>query len=290
MVMAPFTPFVTERVWQDLFAETEKTESVHLSSWPTVDTSVIDEKLSSHMELVRQLVELGRGARAESKVKTRQPLGRALIGAAQWNDLDAELKEQVAQELNVQSVESLSGGSELVAVSIKANFRNLGKRYGGQTQIVASAIASADAAAIASAIRSAGSANIVVNEIGDVQLTEEDVIITETPREGWAVMSESGASVALDLEITPELKLLGLSREAIRLIQEARKNSGLAIGDRIAVNWSSANADTADALRTHAEAISGEVLATSFNESSDAFEFALPENEISLVLTFKIAK
>ena len=290
MVMAPFTPFVTERVWQDLFAETEKTESVHLSSWPTVDEKVIDEKLSSHMELVRRLVELGRGARAESKVKTRQPLGRALIGAAEWNELDAELKEQVAQELNVQSVESLSGGSELVDVSIKANFRNLGKRYGGQTQVVASAVASADGAALANAIRATGSASLSVNEIGDVQLTEEDVIITETPREGWAVMSESGASVALDLEITPELKLLGLSREAIRLIQEARKNSGLAIGDRISVNWASTNAETAEALRTHAQAISSEVLATSFEESSESHEFAVPENEISLTLSFKVAK
>jgi isoleucyl-tRNA synthetase len=289
LVMAPFTPFVAERVWQDLFVETEKTESVHLASWPSVDTSVIDEKLSGHMELVRRLVELGRGARAEAKVKTRQPLGRALIAAADWNDLDAELKDQVAAELNVQSVESLSGGSELVDVSIKANFRNLGKRYGGQTQIVATAVASADAAKLAADIRSGGVATILVAEVGKVELSEEDVIITETPREGWAVMSESGASVALDLTVTPELKLLGLSREAIRLIQEARKTSGLAIGDRISVNWSSESSETSDALRVHCETVASEVLATSFIESADSFEFEIAENEIGLKLTFKIA-
>lgn len=288
-VMAPFTPFVTERVWQDLFSATEKTESVHLSSWPSVNVEFIDEKLSSHMELVRRLVELGRGARAEAKVKTRQPLGRALIGASEWDELDAELKAQVAAELNVQSVESLSGGSELVNVSIKANFRNLGKRYGGQTQVVAAAVAAADAPLIASAIRENGKAQINVAEVGEVELTEEDVIITETPREGWAVMSESGASVALDLTVTAELRLLGLSREAIRLIQEARKTSGLAIGDRISVHWSSENFETADALRTHAAVIASEVLATSFVESDSELKNQVPENEIGLKLSFEIA-
>jgi isoleucyl-tRNA synthetase len=289
LVMAPFTPFVTERVWQDLFAQTENAESVHLNSWPAVDASVIDETLSGHMELVRRLVELGRGARAEAKVKTRQPLGRALIGAAEWNDLDPELKEQVAAELNVQSVESLSGGSELVDVSIKANFRNLGKRYGGQTQIVAAAVANADAAKLSADLRANGSAKISAGEVGEVELTDEDVIITETPREGWAVMSESGASVALDLTVSPELKLLGLSREAIRLIQEARKTSGLAIGDRIVVNWSSENSDTTDALRTHSESVANEVLATGFNESASQMQFAIAENEIGLKLTFSVA-
>ena len=289
LVMAPFTPFVTERVWQDLFAETEKVESVHLNTWPSVDPSVIDETLSGHMELVRRLVELGRGARAEAKVRTRQPLGRALIGASQWNDLDAELKEQVAAELNVQSVESLTGGSELVDVSIKANFRNLGKRYGGQTQIVATAVANADSTKLASEINANGVAKIKVAEVGEVELMAEDVFITETPREGWAVMSESGASVALDLTVTPELKLLGLSREAIRLIQEARKTSGLAIGDRISVNWSSDNSDTSDALRMHGETVANEVLATSFNESADALIHSVPENEIGLKLTFSVA-
>ncbi|MEY4348013.1 MAG: hypothetical protein RIS43_432, partial [Actinomycetota bacterium] len=144
-VMAPFMPFITERVWQDLFAD-DAIPSVHLSQWPTIDNSIINEKLSSHMDLVRRLVELGRGARAEAKVKTRQPLGRALIGAAEWSELSPELQSQVAEELNVQSLESLATvGGDLVDVSIKANFRALGKRYGQQTQVVASAVAAADA-------------------------------------------------------------------------------------------------------------------------------------------------
>jgi isoleucyl-tRNA synthetase len=289
LVMAPFTPFVSERVWQDLFAS-DAVPSVHLGQWPTVDNSVINEKLSRHMELVRRLVELGRGARAEAKVKTRQPLGRALIGASEWDELSAELQAQVAEELNVQTLESLASvGGDLVEVSIKANFRALGKRYGQQTQVVASAVAAADPAALKNALRASGTATITVDGVGEVALTDEDLVITETPREGWAVMSEAGASVALDLHISPELKLLGLAREAIRLIQEARKDSGLAIGDRIAVSWSSTDSETADALRAHGDLVAAEVLATTFVEGS-AGEFSIADNEIGLTLKFGVAR
>jgi isoleucyl-tRNA synthetase len=292
LVMAPFTPFITERVWTDLFAPSEgEPQSVHLASWPTVDEAVINETLNRHMELVRQLVELGRGARAEAKVKTRQPLSRALVGASEWDSLDDELKSQVAEELNVQSIESLSGvTSDLVEISLKANFRALGKRYGGQTQTVATAVAAADAAAIGAAIRDAGTYSLDVAGIGLVELNAEDVIITETPREGWAVMSDSGASVALDLELTPELKLLGLAREAVRLIQDARKNSGLEIGDRIAINWTSSDSETTSALQTHSKLIASEVLATSFEESNDRLEHSVGENDFALELTFQVAK
>ena len=188
LVMAPFTPFITEQVWQDLFASDDaQAPSVHLATWPAVSDSLINEPLNRHMDLVRRLVELGRGARAEAKVKTRQPLGRALIGAADWDDLSDELKAQVAEELNVQNVESLAAvGGDLVQISIKANFRALGKRYGQQTQEVATAVAAANAALIAAALRTDEVASIHVVGIGDVQLTSDDVVITEfcfcTPR------------------------------------------------------------------------------------------------------------
>jgi isoleucyl-tRNA synthetase len=291
LVMAPFTPFITERVWQDLFSQSAgEPESVHLANWPSVDETVIDEALSRHMELVRSLVELGRGARAEAKVKTRQPLSRALVGAAEWDALSDELKAQVAEELNVQNIESLNSvDGDLVEISLKANFRALGKRYGGQTQSVASAVAAADAAPIAAAIRGTGTATIEIAGIGEVELTAEDVVITETPREGWAVMSDSGASVALDLELTAELRLLGLAREAVRIIQDARKNSGLEIGDRIQIAWNSESAETAEAMRAHADLISSEVLATEFVESSEVREFTIAENDFALAITFKKA-
>ena len=116
---------------------------------------------------------------------------------------------------------------------------------------MAKAVAEADAAALSAAPCATGTASVEVD--GEtVTLSPEEVIITETPREGWSVASDSGATVALDLEITPELRLAGLARDAIRLIQEARKNSGLDVADRIAVRWSATDPATSEALTDHA--------------------------------------
>src|ERR1700710_2150239 len=118
--MAPLTPFITERVWQDMFASTsqELPSSVHLAAWPRVDGSLVDDELSSQMALARRLVELGRAARADAKVRTRQPLSRALVGSTAWSRLTEELRAEVAEDLNVGSVEPLSGaGADLVDFS-----------------------------------------------------------------------------------------------------------------------------------------------------------------------------
>ena len=149
LLMAPITPFITERVWQDVFraTSTELPESVHLASWPRVDGSLVDDDLRGQMSLARRLVELGRAARADAKVRTRQPLSRALVGSAAWSRLDEELRREVADELNVGLLEPLSAaGADLVDFSAKGNFRALGKRFGKQTPVVAAAIAAADAA------------------------------------------------------------------------------------------------------------------------------------------------
>src|SRR5882757_3295464 len=189
------------------------------------------------MRLVRRLVELGRATRAESGVKTRQPLSRALVAAAGFELLDEPLRAQIAEELNVSSLASLGEvGGSLVDTTAKANFRALGKRFGKGVQAVAAAVAAADAAALSADLRERGTATVVVDG-SDVSLSPDEVIVTETPREGWSVASDSGATVALDLTITPELRLAGLAREVIRLIQEARKNSGLDVADRIAVRY-----------------------------------------------------
>jgi isoleucyl-tRNA synthetase len=273
LLMAPITPFVTERVWQDLFAATsdELPESVHLAAWPVVDGSLVDDELAGQMALVRRLVELGRGARAEGKVRTRQPLGRALVSAPGWARMPAELRDQLAEELNVVSVVSLSGGAdagqeatadELVQISVKANFRALGRRFGKGTQPVAAAIATSDPVALTAALRSDGVARMLVDG-AEVEVGPDDVVITETPREGWAVATDAGETLALDLELTPELVRRGLAREVVRLVQDGRKSAGLDVSDRIEL-WLSApvGSELADALAEHAAEIGAEVLAT----------------------------
>ena len=291
LCLAPFTPFITERVWQDLFRSTDPSapKSVHLATWPEVSAEAIDEQLGTDMALVRRIVELGRAARASSGVRTRQPLGRALVSATGWSELSAQLREQICEELNISTLESLDdGGAGLVDTSVKANFRSLGQRFGKQTPAVAAAIAASDPAALLAAMRASGSTTLTVSELGEVSVAESDVVITETPREGWAVAADAGESIALDLTITDDLRRAGLAREIVRAIQEARKNSGLDVADRISVYWSSADEDVLATMSEHGEMIGAEVLAPNMVQVGDnwpetaTYVVEVPETAIKL--------
>lgn len=273
LLMAPLTPFITERVWQDMFVGTgDGTEtvpgSVHLASWPEPDLTLVDDELRTQMLLARRLVELGRAARADAKVRTRQPLRRALVGTAAYERLSPELRAEVAEELNLGELEPISAaGADLVDHAAKGNFRALGKRFAKETPKVAAAIAAADAGILAAALAAEGRA-VVDLDGTPVEVLPDEVIISERPREGWSVVNEQGETVALDLELTEDLRRAGLAREVIRTIQEARKTSGFEVSDRIALTWS-ATAPMGEAFTAHAALIADEVLAASMAESDD---------------------
>jgi isoleucyl-tRNA synthetase len=267
-LMAPVTPFLTDYVWRVLRAG-DAPESVHLASWPAADTGLIDERLSAQMALTRRLVELGRSARAAAVVRVRQPLARALIGANGFDDLPADLRAQVADELNVHDLDALEAVAEgLVDYTVKPNYRALGGRFGKGTPAVAKAIGAADAAGLAADLRSAGKASVVVDG-APVSLGPDDVIVTQVPRSGWAVASGGGETVALEIAITPELRREGLAREVIRLVQDARKSDGLDVSDRIALHWSTVDSELAAALTEHGPLIAAEVLAADFGPRPD---------------------
>ncbi len=268
-LLAPLTPFVTERVWQDVILPVTSgaPESVHLASWPSYDVAALDPGLAAQMSLARRIVELGRAARAEAKVRTRQPLRRALVGSGAFGGLTEQLRREVADELNVASLESLSQArADLVEHSAKGNFRALGRRFGSDTPRVAAAIAAADGADLSAALGATGHAQVDVD--GEpVNLTPEEVLLSERPREGWSVVNHRGETVALDLELTPQLIRAGLVREVIRLVQEARKRSGYDVADRIALWWD-ADGDTGAALREHSDLLAAEVLAIQIHEEA----------------------
>jgi isoleucyl-tRNA synthetase len=267
--LAPITPFLSDYLWGAL-RPADGPESVHLASWPSYDPALTDEPLSAQMALVRRLAELGRSARSAASVRTRQPLSRALVGAPGFAALPAELRDLIADELNVRAVESLqAAGEELVRYTVKPDFRSLGRRFGPSTQAVAAVIRAADPAALAHALAAAdGSVTVEVPEVGPVVLSAADLIVTQTPLEGWGVAAAGGETVALDLTVTEALRAEGYAREVVRLIQEARKSSGLAVSDRIAVRWSALNPALAAALAAYAPMIAGEVLATSFGPAT----------------------
>jgi isoleucyl-tRNA synthetase len=286
LLLAPFTPFVTDEVWDTLYAPSaELPDSVHLAAWPRIGGELIDKELARDVALVRRLVDLGRAARAESKTKTRQPLARALVSAAGWESLPDELKALVAAELNVVTLERLSG--DLVDVSVKASFRVLGKRFGKRTQTVADAIHAADAAVLATSLAT-GTATVVVD--GEpVELSADEVVVTETPRTGWAVASGLGETVALDLEITPELRRAGLVRDVVRLVQDGRKSTGLEVSDRIELWWQ-ADGELAEAVREGSSRLAEEVLAVSVTEGSPTADLAVhADDELGLSFWLRMA-
>ena len=285
-LMAPMVPFITERVWQDLFVASDPAapKSIHLTDWPVADTSVIDPELGRHMGLTRRLVELGRGARAEAKVKTRQPLARMLVPSYAYAQLDETLVAEIAAELNIATVESFSSAGDVVDYSAKGNFRSLGKRFGKQTPLVANAIAAADAAQLAAELASAGEATILF-EGEPLVVQADEVIVSERPREGWSVINEQGETVALDLTLTPELVQAGLARDVIRFVQETRKATGLEVSDRISLQWAATD-DLAAAVTAHAGLIADEVLATSMAQGTPADGWAVePDLGLKVLVT-----
>src|SRR5262249_28376504 len=155
---------------------------------------------------------------------------------------------------NVHAVDPLDeAGGDLVSYAVKPEFRSLGRRFGSSTQAVAAAIKAADPAELAHATAAAdGSATVRVPSVGTVTLTVADLVVTQTPLAGWGVASLGGETIALDLTVTEELRAEGRAREVVRLIQEARKSSGLDVTDRIAVRWAARDEEMALTLTEHA--------------------------------------
>ena len=284
LLLAPMVPFIAEHVWQSLIkvAEADQVESVHLADFPVANEKMIDENLSTSVALSRRLVELGRSARAESGVKIRQPLSRALVSAPGWAKISEEIKTHIAEELNILKLDGIHvAEADLVDVSVKANFRTLGTKFGADVQIIAKAITSANHSEMVKHLRENKSFKLSVdltNGSKSAEIDIDDLVVTETPRTGWSVASHAGESLALDLALTPELIQSGLVREVIRAIQEERKKIGLDVSDRISVNWNAPD-QVASAITSAVAEISAEVLATNLvqdkGQSSDGNELGL---------------
>jgi isoleucyl-tRNA synthetase len=274
-------PFITEQVWQELVIPTndKAVASVHLSDFPVSDKNAINTELGSQVGLTRRIVELGRASRAESGIKIRQPLGRALIAASGWAALPAQMREQIADELNVINLADIADADgDLVDISVKANFKSLGAKFGGAVQEIAKAIAASDATSLVKTLRASGTTTVA-----DWKIALDDLVITEVPKSGWMVASHEGESVALDLEMTPALITAGNVREVIRFIQERRKSDGFEISDRIEVLWN-ANAEISEAIASDEARIKDEVLALSMVQDS-SLSFDADEIGLAVKLT-----
>lgn len=238
-LLAPFVPFLADRLWLDLVVaqDPDAAPSVHLTDFPLPDPAWQDDALRTAMATTRRVVELGRQARTSSGVKVRQPLARALVSVPAGERAGvAELLDEVADELNVKSVELSDGTGELVDRHLKPNFRALGPAFGPRAPRVAATLSEVeDPGGLADRLERDGTASLLVDG-GEVTVAAEMIEVIETPRTGWEVASDGAVSFALDTELDHALRVEGAARELVRAVNDQRKAAGLALDDRIVLH------------------------------------------------------
>jgi isoleucyl-tRNA synthetase len=266
-LLAPFTPFIAEALWRTLAADRAgRPASVHLSELPEVQAHRIDPGLDAAMVAARQVVELGRRVRVETKVRTRQPLAEAIAHVPEHTaDLDA-LLPIIAEELNVREVRFATSEDPFGTWRAKPDFKVLGPRLGARVKALAAALAADDDGAIAGSLAAGASVELSIDDGPAVTIAPEDVELARAALAGWGVASDGGATVALELALTPELEQEGLARELVRVVQEARKNAGLDVSDRIVLGIAG-DEDVRDAVRAWSTFIMGETLATELGDT-----------------------
>jgi isoleucyl-tRNA synthetase len=234
---------------------------VHLRDFPEPDPAAADPELEAGMEAVRRTVELGRAARAQAKVKIRQPLRRAVVVAtdAEREAISARA-DLVTAELNVKELDFVAEEADLVSYRVKPNYRSLGPRFGKRMPQVAAAVEALDPAHVARAL--SDGAEVGINVDGDEHtLGPDDVTLALQPLEGYEVEADAGHAVALQLGLDDELRREGLAREIVHAVQNARKEAGLEITDRIELSLGG-DEELLAAAREHQPYLAGEVLAT----------------------------
>jgi isoleucyl-tRNA synthetase len=270
-LMAPFVPFISENVYQNLVRsiDPDAPVSVHMSEWPEVDAARDNAELLYEVGVVQKVVGLARAARNQSGVRTRQPLSRLLVRVPD-DQAAAALEghqDQVLEELNVKSMEFIARDAGLVSYRIKPMLPKLGKQYGKLLPRIKAALEEADGAAIAGATARGETFDISVD--GEtISLGEEDVLIETSSAEGYACGEDGGFLTALDTSLNDELIREGVARELIRTVQEARKQAGLEVSDRITLGVSG-TAGVQAALGEYRDYLMSETLATDWAVGQD---------------------
>jgi isoleucyl-tRNA synthetase len=265
-LLAPFIPFVTEMMYQNLVRGVDETApaSVHHTFYPQAKEADLDHRLLEKMRLVITTAALGRSARGSANVKLRQPLARArvFVGSQQErNDLQ-ELAGVLAEEINVKDIDIVSEVGELVSYKLVPNNRSLGPKLGPLFPVARQALAKLDPAQAAVRLQAGEALDLTLNG-QTVSLTGEDVLVQTESRGGLAVASEKGVTVAVDPHLTSELVQEGYARDLVRTINNMRKEAGLDISDRIRLAYRLENnleGEVAATFENFADYISQETL------------------------------
>ncbi len=266
-LLAPFTPFLAEEIYVNLAGgEAEDfgagPDSVHLLDFPEPDAALEDRDLEAGVEAALRAIELGRAARAQARVKVRQPLRTAVIVASGAEREAVErLGDLVAGELNVKGLEFVSEEAELVRYRVKPNYRVLGPRFGKLMPSAAAAVEALDPSAVSESL--AGGMKLGINVDGqEHELQPDEVSLVMSPLDGYQVEADAGRAVALALELDDDLRREGLAREIVHAVQNARRAAGLEVTDRIELQLGG-DSELLDAAQAHEAYVAGETLAKS---------------------------
>ena len=239
-LMAPIAPFFADRLYMDLITTTgrDNVESIHLAQFPVCNEALIDEALEARMKMAQDITSMTLALRKKVNIKVRQPLQCIMIPTVseeQKEHIEA-VKNLIMNEVNVKEVNFAESSTGLLVKRVKCNFRVMGKKFGKQMKAVAAAMEALDQEAIAM-LEKEGTYTLTIDntplvvEVADVEIINEDI-------PGWLVANEGKLTVALEVEVTEELRREGIARELVNRIQNIRKSSGFEITDKINVTLS----------------------------------------------------
>ena len=284
-LLAPFAPFYADQLYKDLGGEKD---SVHLDKFPVADEQLIDRDLETRMEMAQKITSMVLALRRKVNIKVRQPLQAIMIPATEEQKRHIEaVKDLIMNEVNVKELRFVEGAGILVK-KVKCNFRVMGKKFGKQMKAVASAV---DALSQEQIAELEANGKIVLEHLAgldgldSLEILAEDVEIISEDIPGWLVSNEGSLTVALEVELTDELRQEGMAREIINRVQNIRKDSGLEIVDRIHITLAP-NAEIEAAVNSYGDYIKTQVLADDITIApNDGTEVEFDEFKLNINIT-----
>ncbi len=268
-LIAPFAPFIADEIYTKLTGE----ESVHLSFYPVAKEECIDKTVEARMDLVRELVGLGRGAREKERIKVRQPLQKILVDG-KYESLIGDMTDLITEELNVKEVVFEKQLDRYMNYGLKPNFKIAGPALGAKIKAFGNALAKTDPVQIVDQLESKGEACLVIDS-EEMIITKDFVEIQISAKEGFTVTMENNVFTILDTTISPELISEGLAREMVSKIQQMRKQRDFEMMDQIKIYYN-ADEEVGAALMEHKDYIMKETLAVELREiGSELVEYDL---------------
>lgn len=268
---APYVPFVTESIYQNLVVNIDKNApiSIHLCDYPTEDKSYINSELDLGMQTIIDAAALGRAVRNAVNIKNRQPLAKMYVALAGRAVPNKELLDVLAEELNVKSVEIIGSAAEFVQYELKPQLKTLGPKYGAKLGVIRTLLAEKPQE-ITNAVKDGGIFKTVINGT-EIELNESDLLISVKSREGYNSESGNDITVIMDSKLTSELIEEGYERELVSKFQTMRKEAGFLVTDHIFVGFVTASETLKKVFKRYSDSIVKDVLGDSISNELSGY-------------------